>query len=259
MISAQTKQIAQELEDALSEAVPEAYQLGIEKPRSTDKLKVLHHCIAEAIRKIAGADFEVHSLKPEQSGGELSVHGKYYDKDTDITVVVEDNRGKVVLVISVKFALSNYRQNAVNYFETLMGETSNLQRKNIPVIHFICLTHPIPYKASAEEGNKLESIKDEDITKHRKLAKDERRDHVPAGICFQFFKLQISYETKTTSRGQKKLPSKEDILNSRITGRQAPAELGLSNENVRFLQKEASLRRFIEAATLIIEEARRRP
>lgn len=258
MVSAQIEQIAQELEAALAEAVPQAYQLGIQNPRSPEKLKILHHCIAEAIRKIAGTDFEVHSFKPEQSGGELSVHGKYYDKGTDITVVVKDNHGKVILVISVKFALSNYQQNAVNYFETLMGETANLQRGNIPVIHFICLTHPIPYKASAENDNKLESIKDEDISKHRKLARDERRDHVPAGICFQFFKLQINYKTTTTSRGQKKVPSKEDILNSRITGRQNPTELGLSEENTRFLHEEASLRRFIETATLAIEEARKR-
>jgi len=263
MISAQTEQIAQELEDALSEAVPKAYQLGIEKPRSPEKLKVLHHCIAEAIRKIAGADFEVHSFKPKQSGGELSVQGKYYDKSTDITVVVKDNHDKVVLVISVKFALSNYQQNAVNYFETLMGETANLQRQSIPVIHFICLTHPIPYRANAEKDNKLESIKNEDIAKHRKLVADigEKRDHNPRGICFQFFTLQIKSKPVIVNKGRKnerskKVPSKEDILNSRITGRQAPAGLGLSEENARFLQEEASLRRFIETATLIIEEAR---
>ncbi len=47
--------------------------------------------------------------------------------------------------MGLKFVTSNYKQNANNYFESMMGETANIQRQNIPYAQVIVLRYETPY------------------------------------------------------------------------------------------------------------------
>jgi hypothetical protein len=72
---------------------------------------------------------------------EATVQGKYYPKDIDIAVMKDD---KAIFCLSIKFITSNYKQNANNYFENIMGETANIQANQIPYVNrnaFRNITH----------------------------------------------------------------------------------------------------------------------
>ncbi|MDR1848095.1 MAG: hypothetical protein LBR17_08300 [Bacteroidales bacterium] len=107
--------------------------------RSTQKLKPLHLYVAKMMSEIWGKDFDIHCIG--ENNHELNVEGKYYPKDIDITVT--DN-GKPVFCLGIKFVTSNYKQNANNYFENMMGETANIQALgNLPYAQLIVLRHKI--------------------------------------------------------------------------------------------------------------------
>lgn len=99
------------------------------------------------------------------SSKEAKVPGKYYPKDIDIAVI--DNKTPV-FCLGIKFITSNYKQNANNYFENMMGETANLQASQIPYAHIIIMRHQTPYyeKNNSETPKKTEIINKKDITKY---------------------------------------------------------------------------------------------
>ncbi len=51
--------------------------------RSTEKLKPIHLFLADTLQSIFGQDYETHYLG--ENSKELTVEGKYYPKDIDIT------------------------------------------------------------------------------------------------------------------------------------------------------------------------------
>ena len=53
----------------------------------------------------------------------------------NLDIAVFENK-KIIATVSFKFVTSNYKQNANNYFENLMGETANIRRQNIGFAHF---------------------------------------------------------------------------------------------------------------------------
>ncbi len=127
----------------------------------------------------------------------MKVKGKYYDKDIDITV--EKNK-KPVLCLGIKFVTSNYKQNANNYFENMMGETANIQAtKNLPYFQLIVLRHKTPYylkttqKNGIKEASKIEIINEHDLQKYINLAYDTPQAHKPYAIGI----LLIDLEEKT--------------------------------------------------------------
>jgi hypothetical protein len=110
---------------------------------------------------------------------ELTVDGKYYPKDIDIAVTKE---GKPVFCLGIKFVTSNYKQNANNYFENMMGETANIQAVgNLPYAHLIVLRYKTPYyeKNETEIPSKIETINDKDISKYLNLMYDQQQAHRP--------------------------------------------------------------------------------
>jgi hypothetical protein len=145
--------------------------------RSTAKLKPIHKFVAETLSKIWGKDFEICYLGDGTK--EETVEGKYYPKDIDITVL--DNK-KPVFCLGIKFVTSNYKQNANNYFENMMGETANIQAiGNLPYAQLIILRHKTPYyqKNETENSSKIETINDKDISKYLKLNFDIPQAHRP--------------------------------------------------------------------------------
>ena len=143
--------------------------------RSNEKLKPLHGWVAKELRSLLGGGYSVVGLDDGDTG-EVRINGMYYPKNVDVAISRE---GRVIGVVSVKFVISNYRQNANNYLETQMGETANLRRNNIVFGHLLCVRLPIPYYTKNKEIKKREQLNDSDISKYHKLAQDHNHPHAP--------------------------------------------------------------------------------
>ncbi len=80
-------------------------------------------------------------------------------------------------VISVKFPISSYGKNAINYIEQQIGETSNLRRSNIVYGNLFFLTDPIPYTV---KGKTLyERFGESEILRYDRLRSDHEHAHSP--------------------------------------------------------------------------------
>lgn len=175
-------------EEELLEAISKSYYNYIKYgPRSTEKLKPIHRYIARTLEKIFGSEYKIHYM--DDNNKEMVVEGKYYEKVIDITVTKKDDTEKPVLCLGIKFVTSNYKQNANNYFENMMGETANIQAtKDIPYFQLIILRHETPYyeKTTQEKGKKIpkkiEIINQKDLSKYVKLIYDNYQPHRPYAI-----------------------------------------------------------------------------
>jgi hypothetical protein len=169
-------------EKSLLKAISESFQKYIKHgARSTEKLKPIHNYIADTLKNIWGTNFTVYYMGNDSK--EMTVRGKYYDKDIDITITKDD---KPVMCLGIKFVTSNYKQNANNYFENMMGETANIQaRKDLPYFQLIILRHQTPYykkttqKSGSKEPTKIEIIDEHDLQKYINLAYDTPQAHKP--------------------------------------------------------------------------------
>lgn len=148
--------------------------------RSTQKLRPIHKFVADTLCEIWGQDCGIHYLC--DGNREFTVEGKYYPKDIDIAITRD---GKPVFCLGIKFVTSNYKQNANNYFENMMGETANIQALgDLPYAHLIILRHKTPYykKNETELSSKTEIISDKDISKYLKLMFDNPQAHKPNNL-----------------------------------------------------------------------------
>lgn len=172
-------------ETAFLKAISESFRKYIEHgARSTEKLKPIHNFVAETLRDIWGQTFEIHFMN--NNSKEFTVEGKYYPKMVDITVTHKD---EPVFCLGIKFVTSNYKQNANNYFENMMGETANIQAKeNLPYAQLIILRHETPYykKGTEPQRNKkpsrIEIINKNDLQKYLNLFFDSPQAHRPFAI-----------------------------------------------------------------------------
>ena len=154
--------------------------------RSTEKLKPIHKFIAETLAKIFGKNYELHFMGDENK--EMTVAGKYYPKDIDITI---SRNKEPVFCLGIKFVTSNYKQNANNYFENMMGETANIQATQIPYAQLIILRHETPYykKNETELPSKIEIVNDKDIAKYLKLMYDQPQAYRPNYLGIQLINI----------------------------------------------------------------------
>ena len=171
-------------ENNFIEAISQSFENYLEYgSRSTQKLKPIHLFLAETLQSIFGKDYETHYLG--ENSKELTVEGKYYPKDIDITVTYNE---KPVFCLGLKFVTSNYKQNANNYFEGMMGETANIQRNNIPYAQVIVLRHETPYYKKGLDDQKdkvpakIEVINQKDLSKYVNLIFDTQQAHRPFAI-----------------------------------------------------------------------------
>jgi len=188
--------------------------------RSTAKLKPLHKFLADTLSSIWGKEYSIHFLGEENK--EMTIEGKYYPKDIDITVA---QNGKPVFCLGIKFVTSNYKQNANNYFENMMGETANIQAiGNLPYAQLLILRLETPYylKNETETPSKIETINDKDIAKYLKLIFDNPQAHRPDYLGIQL--IDIDEETGKVSLSY--------------------IDKSFSKETVKFLKKKLSLKNF---------------
>lgn len=158
--------------------------------RSPKKLIPIHKFLSETVLNKIDKDLSIKSLGIGD-GKEAKFDGKYYPKKLDVAVFKDE---KIIATISFKFITSNYKQNANNYFEQLMGETANIRRQGIAFAHFLVFRGGTPYFAK-NKGNlrgkqtKTEIIKEKDLQKYVKLFKDMDFPHKPdlIGVCLLDF------------------------------------------------------------------------
>jgi len=187
--------------------------------RSTAKLKPIHKFVAETLAKIWGKDFEICYMGDDSK--EKTVEGKYYPKDIDITIL---DAGKPIFCLGIKFVTSNYKQNANNYFEGMMGETANIQAVgNLPYAQLIILRDKTPYykKNETEIPSKIEIVNDKDIAKYLKLNFDVPQAHRPNYIGISLIninektgKVSLTNLEKSFSKETAKLLSKTLSVNT---------------------------------------------
>ena len=125
-----------DLENSFLNAISESFKAYNKYgARSNKKLIPIHKWFAEVIESRLGNKYYTRCLG---NGGEHKLNGKYYPKDLDISIFNKET-DKLVATISFKFVTSNYKQNANNYFENLLGETANIRRVNVGFAHFLVL------------------------------------------------------------------------------------------------------------------------
>ena len=154
----------------------------------------------------------------------------YYDKNVDVLVAKD---GEELAVISVKFVISNYWQNSVNYLEQQIGETANLRRRNIVYGNLFCVTNPIPYKNRAGQIVRQESIRDHDIQRYARLRADHEHIHAPQEMAIGIVEL--------------------DTDANAITGIADPAAMGIGDEGCAALGNALSVRLFFPRMARRIE------
>jgi hypothetical protein len=149
--------------------------------RSTEKLKPLHEFAGSLLAEITKGRFELSHMSTK--GGELKVAGAYYPKDVDIVL---SQKKCPAFCLGIKFVTSNYKQNANNYFEGMMGETANIQSAGIPYAQLIILRQRTPYFQRGQVYTKTEVINEHDISKYLHLMKERPSPHRPAAIALVF-------------------------------------------------------------------------
>lgn len=143
--------------------------------RSSRKLHAVHGCIARFVLDSLGAGYEVKSLGVGDNK-EAAIRGQYYDKNVDIAVA---KGGKTLAVVSFKFVASNYKQNSVNYFEHMLGETANIRRKDFGFAHVLVLRKNMPYLSRGGKTRNAEKITGHNLEKYIRLFRDRDYPHRP--------------------------------------------------------------------------------
>lgn len=149
--------------------------------RSNKRILPIHNYIAETVEQIFGNEYEVFCSGKNK---EIKVKGKYYNKNIDITVTKDLNP---IFCIGVKFITSNFKQNSNNYFESMLGETANIQStNNIPYAHIVILRTDTPYYNKDGMIERIEQITESDINKYLKLYYDTSVAHKPFATAIMF-------------------------------------------------------------------------
>jgi len=248
----------QELYTSFYNAVKESYlkylQFG---DRSEEKLKPLHSWIGNTIKMFIPNQYDVYFL----NGKEVQTEGQYYTKIIDVAIVkkgvkVSKRRvgaknvfyiPKIEMAISIKFITSNFKQNANNYFENLLGECANLRAKGINFGHFVVFRDKIPYFDRKGKIKHWEILDDSDIKKYIKLFQEkEKFFHVPNFIGMEIIDInpivEEFYNRKPEFTEEEiKAVEKEK---GEIKIRNGINNTNLSNETKKFILENFNLEQF---------------
>jgi hypothetical protein len=160
--------------------------------RSSKKMLPIHNYLADVMSSVFGSNYEVYCMERNR---EYKVTGKYYDKNVDIAVVKNNTP---VMCLGVKFITSNYKQNANNYFEAILGETANVQSmENIPYAHMMVFRRNTPYYDASGNIKKIETLHDEDMRKYIKLMFDLAYLHKPFGLGISIVDIEDTFVSES--------------------------------------------------------------
>ena len=137
--------------------------------RSNAKLKPLHGAIASDIATRLGANYKVVS-QGYGSDKEAKISGRYIEKMVDITI--QNNKGKALAGIAVKFVMQNYSQNSNNYFENMLGETANIRSNRVPYFQIFIILDKLPYYNRDKTIKNWETFTEHNVGKYVELSHD---------------------------------------------------------------------------------------
>ena len=215
-------QIRSSFLDAISQSLADYHAFGA---RSSKKLRAPHRWIAESVLARLGDGFRASSFGVGD-GKEKTVPGKYYDKTVDVAVekIGADNNARVAAVASFKFVTSNYKQNSINYFEQLLGETANLRRAGVGFAHLLVLRKGMPYLKKSGGVARGEKITEHDMAKYIRLFRDEDLLHRPEVLGIALV----------------------DVDGDKVRFCEEDSDLGFSGETIAALREDLSVERFAE-------------
>ena len=138
--------------------------------RSSAKLLPFHGNIASDLQDRLGEQYKVFSLGYGE-GKEKNISGRYMEKKVDISIFKKNgNLLEEIGGIAVKSIMTNYAQNANNYFENMLGETANLRSTQKKYFQIFVLPEVVPYFGDKKIGD----IKKKDVVvKNEKLNIDK--------------------------------------------------------------------------------------
>lgn len=111
------------------------------------------------------------------SSDKKNIDGKYYSKKSNISIKKED---KDLVFVTATYAISNYKQNSINYFEQMMGETANLRANKLAYFNIIILHTKIPYFKSNGEISRFEDLTSKGLKKYETMSNDYNNSfHAP--------------------------------------------------------------------------------
>lgn len=203
--------------------------------RSNQKNRVLHGWVQEELRRELGDGYTFTGQSPDNTR-EANVGGMYYDKNVDVLIARDEQE---LGVISIKFVISNYWQNSINYFEQQIGETANLRRRNIVYGNLFCVTDPIPYKNRDGVITRLEAIREHDIQRYARLRADHEHIHAPDEMAIGV----VDLDTEANA----------------ITGIIDPATMNISDDSRAALGNELDVDAFFNRMARRIELGYRSP
>ena len=136
--------------------------------RSNERIKHIHHWIKEQFIEKLGNSYNYYAYDPnDNSKKEFKINGTFYDKCCDITIC--DISNSPIAAVSVKFITSNFKQNANNYFEAMLGESYNIKKEGVLYAHVLICPNPLPYYFKGGGFKCKEYLKDRDFDKYIKL------------------------------------------------------------------------------------------
>jgi hypothetical protein len=219
--------------------------------RSEEKLKPLHTWIGNTIQSFINKEYNVYFL----NGKEVQTEGAYYTKIIDIAIVKKEIKPtpkkigvktvfyipNIKMGISIKFITSNFKQNANNYFENLLGECANLKAKKIIFAHFVVFRDKIPYFERNGELKHWEILEDRDINKYIRLFKERGFPHAPDIIGIEIINIHPIVEEIY----KKKPKFSEEEIKSVISKNELKIQNGIDNTNINEEVKEFVFNNFI--------------
>lgn len=170
-------------------------------------------------------------------GKEEKLKGRYYEKAVDIVV----RKDSVECAgVAVKFVMSNYAQNANNYFEGMLGETANLRSKGLPYFQILIVPETMPYFEKDGSIGKIEELKTHHLHKYLKLSQDnvDRFFHTPNKTLLLVVKLP-DFSTARDKGEYKMLCAKGNLQYSQKFKQNAQdfGESVIFNDYEKFLDK----------------------
>ncbi|WP_457613391.1 hypothetical protein [Methanocaldococcus sp.] len=231
--------------------------------RSDRKLKLLHEWLGKTIENNIPGEYQVYYM----NGKEVQTDGRYYPKVVDIAIVKDnvDNIKikkvgvkkvyyipKIEMAISIKFVTSNFRQNANNYIENLIGECANLKSNNVKFAHFVVFRDKTPYFKDGGKLKKWECLTNDHILKYIKLHEDKYKNeflHVPDAIGLEIVNINPTLE----GIYKKKPKFKENLVNTyKINVDNGIENTNLSRDIKEYIKRNLNICRFIDTIANIL-------
>lgn len=143
--------------------------------RSPERLWPLHGWLKFELERLLTDSRWKITAKINESTKELKAEGRYYGKKVDVRI---DFEGEPIGVVSMKYIISSYGKNAINYFEQQVGETANLRKQNIVYGNVFIVTNPIPVLKTGGIFSKCEFLREQDLYRYMQLRGDNE-PHAP--------------------------------------------------------------------------------